>query len=115
MGGVLIVGSSGHAREIVDIIERAGADSITGFLDDTKAPGMIEIGYAILGGVADLPEIVCGQNPEGFFIAVADNWNRGVIAEKIKRLAPALAALTAVHPSAQVARSACLGAGTAVM
>jgi len=115
MGGVLIVGSSGHARVIVDIIERTGAHTILGFLDDTKAPGMIEIGYPILGGLEDFVKVVRGQNPQGFFIAIGDNWNRGVVAEKIKQLKPVLPAITAVHPSAQVSRSACLGPGTAVM
>jgi sugar O-acyltransferase (sialic acid O-acetyltransferase NeuD family) len=115
MAGVLIVGSSGHARVIVDIIERTGVHNILGFLDDTRAPGMIEIGYPILGSLADLAGIVREHNPQGFFIAIGDNWNRGVIAEKIKELMPGLAAITAIHPGAQVARSACLGPGTAVM
>ncbi len=115
MNGVLIVGSSGHARVIVDIIERTGAHSILGFLDDTKESEMIEIGYPILGSLDDLPEIVRKHNPQGFFIAIRDNWNRGIIAEKIKELTPALPAITAVHPGVQVARSACLGPGTAVM
>src|SRR5580704_1614951 len=113
--GVLIVGSSGHARVIVDIIERTGVHSILGFLDDSRAPGMIEIGYPILGELAALAEIVREHNPQGFFIAIGDNWNRGVAAAKIKQLMPGLAAITAIHPGAQVARSACLGPGTAVM
>ncbi len=115
MGGVLIVGSSGHARVIVDIIERAGAHKILGILDDTKAPGMTDIGYPILGAIADLPEIVRRQDPQGFFVAIGDNWNRGIIATKIEQLTPELRAITAVHPSAQIARSAALGLGTAVM
>ena len=115
MPGVLIVGSSGHARVIVDIIERSGSHTILGFLDDTKPPGMIEIGYAILGGLADLPKIVREHNPQGFFVAVGDNWNRGIIAAKIKQLTRELPVITAVHPSAQVAHSACVGPGTAVM
>jgi sugar O-acyltransferase (sialic acid O-acetyltransferase NeuD family) len=112
---VLIVGSSGHARVIVDIIERSGAHTILGFLDDAKAPGMVEIGYPILSGLADLPEIVRSQNPQGFLVAIGDNWNRGMVAEKVKEIAPLLPAITVVHPGAQVACSACLGPGTAVM
>jgi sugar O-acyltransferase (sialic acid O-acetyltransferase NeuD family) len=115
MNRVLIVGSSGHARVIVDIIERIGTHSILGFLDDTKLPGMIEIGYPILGSLDDLPEIVREHSPQGFFVAIGDNWNRGTVAAKMKQLALALPAITAVHPGAQVARSACLGPGTAVM
>jgi sugar O-acyltransferase (sialic acid O-acetyltransferase NeuD family) len=111
----LIVGSSGHARVVIDIIERDGAQTIVGLLDDTKAPGLIEIGYPVLGRVADLPEIVREHNVQGFFIAMGDNWKRGLVAAKVKQLTPALMAITAVHPGAQVARSACLGTGTAVM
>ena len=115
MSGILIVGSSGHARVIVDIIERSGSHEILGLIDDTKPTGTIEIGYAILGGVADLPKIAGERNPRGYLIAIGDNWNRGAVAAKIEQLTPALPAISAVHPGAHVARSACIGAGTVVM
>jgi sugar O-acyltransferase (sialic acid O-acetyltransferase NeuD family) len=115
MQGVLIVGSSGHARVIVDIIERAGTHTIVGLLDDSKPKGVIELGYSVLGAVADLPEIVRQHQPAGFLVAIGDNWNRAIVAAKIQQLAPALQALTAVHPSAQVARTATLGEGSAIM
>jgi sugar O-acyltransferase (sialic acid O-acetyltransferase NeuD family) len=115
MCGVVIFGSSGHASVVVDIIERAGAHRIVGLLDDTKPKGMIELGYPILGGCADLAEVIRLHNPAGFFVAIGDNWNRSVIAGKIRELAPALPAITAVHPSAQIARIAELRPGVAVM
>ena len=115
MGRVLIVGSSGHARVIVDIIERAGLHEIVGLLDDSKSKDAIEIGYPILGGVGDLPDLVRRHNPEGYFIAVGDNWNRGLIAARVQSLAPALSAVTAIHPGAEIARSAAVREGTAVM
>lgn len=112
---VLIVGSSGHARVIVDIIERAGLFGILGLLDDSRPKGAIEAGYTILGGIADLPEILHSCEVYGYFIAVGDNWNRGLVTARVKQLAPALAAITAVHPGAEIARTASLGEGTAVM
>ena len=115
MGRVLIVGSSGHARVIVDIIERAGLHEIVGLLDDSKSKGAIEIGYPILGGVGDLPDLVRLHNPQGYFIAVGDNWNRGLIAARVESLAPELSAVTAIHPGAEIARSAAVREGTAVM
>lgn len=115
MSRVLIVGSSGHARVVIDIIERDGAHTIVGLLDDAKSPGLIESGYPILGRLPDLPELIRRHNAEGFFVAIGDNWSRGAVAAKIRQLAPALTPVTAVHPGAQVARSACLGPGTAVM
>jgi sugar O-acyltransferase (sialic acid O-acetyltransferase NeuD family) len=115
MCDVVIVGSSGHARVIVDIITCSGSHTIIGLLDDTKPKGAIEFDYPILGGVADLPEIIRRHNPRGYFIAVGDNWSRGLVAAKIKSLAPDLVAITAVHPGAQIARTVSLGEGAAVM
>jgi sugar O-acyltransferase (sialic acid O-acetyltransferase NeuD family) len=115
MCSVVIIGSSGHARVVVDIIERAGVYTIAGLLDDTKPKGTIELGYPILGGCSDLAEIIRLHGPTRFFVAIGDNWNRGVIAGIIGQLAPAMAPITAVHPSAQIARTAELGPGTAVM
>ncbi len=111
----MIVGSSGHARVIVDIIERSGSHEILGLIDDTKAVGTIEIGYPILGGLADLPKIAPEQSPRGFLIAIGDNWSRGAVAAQVQQLMPSLPAISAVHPGAHIARSACIGAGTVVM
>ncbi len=115
MGRVLIVGSSGHARVIVDIIERCGLHEIVGLLDDNKPKDAAEIGYPIVGGVSDLPDLVRRLNPQGYFIAVGDNWNRGLVAARVESLAPGLSAITAIHPGAEIARTASVGQGTAVM
>jgi len=112
---VLIVGSSGHARVIVDIITGCGAYGIAGLIDDTKPEGSVEFDLPILGGVANLPEIVRKYQPRGYFVAVGDNWSRGLLVAKIEALAPELAAITVVHPGAQVSRTASLGDGVAVM
>jgi sugar O-acyltransferase (sialic acid O-acetyltransferase NeuD family) len=115
ISGVLVVGSSGHARVLVDIIEVAGTYKILGLLDDSKPKGSIELGYPILGTVSDLFEIARKHNPSGFIVAIGDNWNRALVTAKITQMAPALRAITAVHPSAHVARTARIGEGTAVM
>jgi sugar O-acyltransferase (sialic acid O-acetyltransferase NeuD family) len=115
MSNVLIIGSSGHARVIVDVMERAGTHKIVGLLDDSKTRGVIELGYPVLGTIADLPEIIRQHNPTGFIVSIGDNWKRAIVAQKIQQLAPTLKAVNAVHPSAQIARTAVLGDGVAIM
>lgn len=112
---MLLIGSSGHARVLVDIIELAGIHTIVGLLDDSRPQGTTDLGYPILGRVAAISEISVRHGATGFMIAIGDNWNRGLVRAKIGCIAPALQSITAIHPHAQVARTARVGAGTAVM
>ena len=106
MKKVVIIGASGHAKVIADIVIKSG-DEVIGFLDDnTKLPDSI-IGYPYLGTIDkyhEYAEECC------FIIGIGDNSIRKKIAEKIN-----VNWYTAVHPSAQLAIDTKIGEGTAVM
>lgn len=106
MKKVVIIGASGHAKVIADIVIKSG-DELVGFLDDnTELPESI-IGYPYLGTV----DKYSGYADECFFIiGIGNNLIRKKIAERIDARW-----YTAVHPSAQLAIDTHIGEGTAVM
>ncbi|NPV85251.1 MAG: acetyltransferase [Anaerolineae bacterium] len=112
---IVVVGSSGHAKVVIDIIEREGQYTIAGLLDDFRPVGEEAFGYKILGKVADLAALVEGYRLEGGTIAVGDNWKRAKIAQTMLLALPGFSFITAIHPSAQIARGVHVGRGTVIM
>lgn len=105
---VVIIGASGHARVIADII-RCSGDVVEGFLDDREA---IEFpGLKVLGKVADVEEIARKNISFLFVIGIGQNDIRHSIADEH----PCIPYYTAIHPSAVVSIDVEIGPGTVVM
>jgi len=115
MLNVLVVGSSGHARVIIDAMEREGRFFIAGIIDTFKPVGHSCLGYQVLGDELRLPDLIREHDIVGGVIAIGDNWVRHKVAERIRCAVPNFQFITVIHPSAQVARSARVAAGTVVM
>ena len=112
---VVIVGCSGHARVVVDILEMENRCHIVGLLDSVKPPGTEVLGYQVIGSDEDLPSLVNGYICDGVIVAIGDNWVRSRMAARIKHMLPDIKFVTAIHPSAQVAKSSSIGPGTVIM
>jgi len=112
---IVIVGSSGHAKVIIDIIEKEGKYNIVGLLDAFKEIGKSTFGYKILGEEKDLPKLVKKYQLTGCIIAIGDNWIRSIVKNKIEEIDTSFKFVSSVHPSAMVARGVTVGSGTVVM
>lgn len=108
---VAIIGSSGHAKVIIDIFERSGV-VIAGLIDGNRARGEMTSGYAVLGDDADIPGLISSGAATHVFIAIGDNALRWKVA---CRIGGAASFATAIHPSAQIGKNSSISAGTAVM
>lgn len=105
---VVIIGASGHARVIEDII-RCSGDIVDGFLDDRDAnqfPGL-----RVLGCVDDAVKIAQESPATRFIIGIGKNETRQKIVSRLGVLNYHMA----IHPSAVVASDATFGAGCVVM
>ncbi len=115
MNKIAIVGSSGHARVIIDIVEREGRYQIAGLLDDYRRVGEQTLGYEILGQVEALPRLIASHDLRGAIVAIGDNMFRSKVVDRIRKLCPSLPFVSAIHPSASVAKSASVAEGSAIM
>lgn len=112
---VLVVGSSGHARSLINVIESDGNFTIVGLLDDFRLAGESLNGYRILGGVSDLSNLVSQLDINGIFLGVGDNFSRSVLVEKIQRDCPTLRFPSAVHAAAVLAPDVKTSDGVVIM
>ena len=115
MDNIIVIGSSGHAKVVIDIIEKQALFHIAGLIDRFKSKGEMSFQYPILGAEEDIPEILKTLNVIGGVIAIGDNWVRSKVASTIKELIPDFRFISAIHPSSQIARGVKIGAGTVVM
>ena len=111
---IIVLGASGHAKVISDMVIKTG-NTLIGFLDDNIKAGttIIEFEnqeYKVLGKIKDAIKIF-EENPDTkFIIAIGNNNIRAKIAEKLK-----LPYITLIHPSANISILTTIGEGTVIM
>ncbi|MBN2991573.1 acetyltransferase [Pseudomonas cedrina subsp. fulgida] len=115
MGKILLVGSSGHAKVILDIVEKQGLYTVLGLIDSFRAIGDEVLGYSVIGRESDLPKILAEYSVEGVIVAIGDNSIRGEVSARISELCPHLPFVCAIHPSATIGKGVSIGSGTVVM
>lgn len=115
MKRIIVIGSSGHARVLVDIARQQGMYEVIGLLDPFRDRGDIAFGQEILGGEKDLPGLVREYELDAVAVAIGDNFDRATVAARVRALCPELPFATLVHPNATVAGDVILGEGTVVM
>lgn len=115
MKNIVVIGSSGHAKVIIDIVQKEGKFNIVGLLDRFRNVGEQTLGYPILGEEEDLPKLITEHALEGSIIAIGDNFIRSKVASKIIEISPDLPFVSSIHPSASIASEVSIGEGTVVM
>jgi sugar O-acyltransferase (sialic acid O-acetyltransferase NeuD family) len=115
MINIVVIGSSGHAKCVLDSVELGAQFRVVGLVDDYRARGERIGKYEVLATVGDLPQRIAVHQLTGFIVAIGDNFARAAVTEKIKLLCPGLALVTVTHPKATVAHNATIGAGTVIM
>jgi len=115
MENIVIIGSSGHAKVVIDIVEKEGKYKIAGFLDKFRDVGKMICGYRVLGKEEDLPRLVAEYKLSGGIVAIGDNFIRSTVVAKIRGICPEFVFAVAIHPQAIVANDVSIGEGTVVM
>jgi sugar O-acyltransferase (sialic acid O-acetyltransferase NeuD family) len=109
---LFLFGASGHAKVVVDIVERAGIGAL-GFIvdDDTARHGSRLLGYQVIGGREAL--LAQGARAGAALVAIGANPARRAIAAWLA--AQGFQFASACHPSAQIGREVHIGGGTVAM
>lgn len=115
MDNIVIIGSSGHAKVIIDIVQQEGKYNVVGLLDQFRDVGEKTLGYPVLGKEEDLPKLIKAHALKGAIIAIGDNFVRSKVAVRIEEISPDLPFVSAVHPKASIAMEVSIGEGTVVM
>ena len=114
MREIVVVGGSGHAKVILDILEQANCYRVIGLVDSFKEPGTTLMGYRVLGSEEQILELL-RNGIIGGIVAIGHNWIRSRMVERILQLAPDFEFISAIHPSARIGRDVEIGRGVAIM
>lgn len=107
---IFVFGASGHAKVVIDIIEQQDLYDIAYLVDDDVAlKGRKIYGYDVLGGK---DELLSGDVRKGI-VAIGGNGARRAVAAWLS--ANGCDLVTAIHPSAQLARGVVVGSGSVIM
>ena len=112
---VLIFGSSGHAKVIIDIFEKENMYEIIGLLDSYRSIGEKTLGYPVIGTYNTIPKEILALKNLSLFIAIGDNWERQQVFKKIINLIPNAEFVNAIHPSSQIGKNVTIGKGVSLM
>ena len=114
MRSVVVLGSGGHAKVVIDILRAMGGFDILGCIADDTDPDRLVSGVPIIGR-AERVESLAG---EGHCAAIGvGGWtdNRDRIEVFERAVANSVEIVTAVHPRAHVSPSAAIGRGSVIL
>jgi len=112
---IIVFGSSGHAKVVIDTIEKEAKYKIIGLIDDFKAVGESTFGYKVLGKCTDLELVSSKYNLYNGIIAIGDNSVRSRIAKEVHQKAPSFRFISTIHPYSSIGRDVKIGDGVVVM
>lgn len=102
---VIVIGSSGHAKVIIDAINKERHYEIIGLLDDFRMKGETTMNVPVIGKVSDIKNFL----QYSFIIGVGSNHGRFSIYNKLIELG--LNYINVIHPSAIIGSDVSLGVG----
>jgi sugar O-acyltransferase (sialic acid O-acetyltransferase NeuD family) len=110
--GVFVFGASGHAKVVIDAIERGGNRAVLFVCDDAAGKRGTELmGYPVVGGRSDL--IARRDESQEGVVAIGDNGARWQVAQWLVENGYTLVEVT--HPAAVIAREVTIEPGTVIM
>lgn len=112
---IVVIGASGHAKVIIDIIEKEGKYEVLGLIDSYKEKGRKTFGYAMLGTEKILPQLIEDENLYGGILAIGDNFVRKELFYKIHEIQPDFKYINAIHPQAIIGAKVKIGKGVVIM
>ncbi len=115
MKKILIFGTGGHSKVIVDIILHEGEYEIAGFIDNALNVNKTVLGYKVLGQDEDLANLITDNSIIGGVIAIGDNYSREKITRNIYKFYKNFTFINCIHPSAQIASDVSMGVGNVIM
>ena len=109
---LVVYGASGHAKVVIDAIEREGRNVVAFVCDDAAAKKGTELmGYPVIGGRDAFLE--WRSEAAAGVVAIGDNRIRALVASWLAAQGCGLAPV--VHPAATIARDVEIGDGSVVM
>ena len=112
---LLVFGASGHAKVVLDAIERLGTYRVAGLVARGVHSGADVFGYPVVGDDENLPSVLEDRHVDGAVVAIGDNCRRHEVARSARERFPAITFPPIVHPGAAIARGVTIGMGAVLL
>ena len=107
---IVVFGAGGHAKVVLDVLERTGRYTVVGLLDNSrKLHGTTRWGQKVLGGQEQFSALLAKRITR-LIVALGDNRDRQSVYEKAVKAGFEL--VSAIHPSVQLGRGVVIGPGS---
>jgi sugar O-acyltransferase (sialic acid O-acetyltransferase NeuD family) len=107
---IVVFGAGGHAKVVLDVLERTGRYTVVGLLDNSRElHGTTRWGQKVLGGQEQFSALLAKRITR-IIVALGDNRDRQSVYEKAVKAGFEL--VPAIHPSAQLGRGVAVGPGS---
>ena len=114
MRQIILIGSGGHCRSCIDVIECAGVFEIAGIVDVQMDTKTVPLGYKLLGDDQQLESLVASFNHVLITVGQIKNATvRAQLFDRVKAFGGALP--VTISPHARIARGVDIGEGTIVL
>lgn len=115
MKNIILIGCAGHAKVVIDIIEKEGKYKIVGLFDNPEKIGTDVYGYKVYDQESNLNKYVELLSIEGGIVAIGDNWIRKKVVDRILGILPDFEFVTTIHPSVKIGKNVKIGKGTVLI
>ena len=115
MQNIAIIGSSGHAGVVANIISEQLEHIVVGIIDPFLQIGEIRHEYRVIGSYDNIKFLINKYTIDGIVIAIGDNYTRFRVSNEIATTMPSIAFITAKHPSAIIPSTVEIGVGSVIM
>ena len=112
---IVIFGSSGHAKVIVDIIESNNHFELIGFIDKLIPQKTVVLNYEVIGDESILPKLMNKYKFNKGVVGIGDNFVRSKVVDVVKKIAPNFQFINCIHDSAKLSNYCKFGVGNVVM
>lgn len=112
---IIIIGTGGHSKVIVDIIQNEQKYEIAGFIDNNLPIGHKVFDYEVLGKEQEINNLISKYKIFGGIIAIGDNFIRSNVEKKIRLLCNEFRFINCIHPNSNIAFNVVMGEGNVVM
>ncbi|WP_304941795.1 acetyltransferase [Vallitalea guaymasensis] len=112
MRDIIVFGAGGHAKVIIDIVEKQHEFNIVGLIDPYRQKGEYHFGYTIIGNEEDYS--ILNKIHEGI-VAIGDNWTRYKMVCLIKDINSKFKFITCIHPYTSIGKGVTIGDGSVLM
>ena len=108
---IILFGASGHAKVIVDIIEKEEKFELIGIIDSNHEIGTNVLGYEVIGPDSSLNQIITNNDVFGGIIGIGDNARRAIVKDNIINTFHDFNFVNCIHPNSVIGKNVTWGGG----